>query len=128
MPFEPRQRRARFVRGPRLARLGLRDPRLGDLRLRPQPPRMPPDVTGGIAFIHEAAGRLVAIAQRRRQQFAAVASGRAAGDAFKALQQPGPFRLMSGLDADGLDLRQIFLEILAKHLPLLVVEVGQEQR
>ena len=34
---------------------------------------------------------------------------------------------MSGLDADGLDLRPILLEILAKHLPLLVVEVGQKQ-
>ena len=38
MPLQARQRRARFVGGARLARLGLRDPRLGDFGLRPQPP------------------------------------------------------------------------------------------
>ena len=71
MPLEPRQRHARFVGGPRLARLGLRDPRLGHLGLRPQPPRMPSDVAVGVALIDQAAGGLVAIAQRGRQQFSA---------------------------------------------------------
>ena len=128
MPFEPHQRRARLVRGARLARLGLRDPRLGDFGLRPQPPRVPSDVAGGVALVDQAAGGLVAIAQRRRQQFGAVASGRAARDAFKSLQQPGPFRLVSGLDADRLDLRPVLLEIFAEHVLLLVVEIGEEQR
>src|SRR5436190_21787140 len=112
MPLEPRQRRARFIRGPRLARFGLRDPRLGDFSLRPQPARMPPDVTSGIALIHKAAGRRVAIAQGRRQQFTAVAPRRTTGDALKALQQPSPFRLMPGLDTDGLDLRPVLLKVL----------------
>ena len=128
MPLEPRQRHARFIGSAGLARLGLRDPRLGHLGLRPQPPRVPSDVALGVALIDQAAGGLVAIAQRRCQQFAAGRAGRAAGDPFKSLQQPDPLRLMPGLDADRLDPRPVFLEILAQHPLLLVVEVGEKQR
>ena len=128
MPLKARQRRARFVGGARFARLGLRDPRLGDFGLRPQAPGVPLDIAGGVALVDQAAGGLVAIAQRRREQLGAVASGRAAGNSFKSLQQPRPFRLMPGLDADRLDLRPVVLEIFAEHLFLLVVEVGEKQR
>ena len=71
MPLEPHQRRARFVRGAGFAALGLRDPRLRDLGLRPQPPRVAPDVAVRVALVDQAAGRRVAIAQRRFHQFAA---------------------------------------------------------
>ena len=43
-PLEPRQCDARFIGGTGLARLGLRDPRLGHLGLRPQTSGVPPDV------------------------------------------------------------------------------------
>ena len=115
MPFKARQRRAGFVGGADLACLGLRDPRLGHFGLRPKPPCVPPDAALGAALVDQAAGRLVAVAQRRRQQFAAMSSRGAAGDAFKSLQQPDPFRLVSGFDADRFDLRPVVLEIFPEH-------------
>ncbi|MGY3290403.1 ABC-type branched-subunit amino acid transport system ATPase component [Bradyrhizobium sp. LM3.6] len=55
MPFEPRQRQARLVRRARLAGFGLRDPRLRNLGLRPQPARAAANVAGVVALVDQAA-------------------------------------------------------------------------
>ena len=129
MPFEPRQRRARLVRRARLARL--RPARSTPLRSRSAATagaccagccrRRRPRRPGSRWPRRDSAAR--SPAARR-----ATLSGRAARDAFKALQQPDPFRLMAGLDADRLDLRPVLLEIFAERPLLLVVEIGEEQR
>lgn len=77
----------------------------------------------GVALIDQAARCLVAITQRRRQKLGAVPSHRAAGNSLETLQQPDPFRLVAGLDADRLDLRPVVFEIFAKNMFLLVVKV-----
>ena len=69
VPFQAHQRRTRLVGGTGLAGLGLRDPRFRKLGLRPQPPRVSFDLSGGVALVDQAARRLVTIAQCRRQQF-----------------------------------------------------------
>src|SRR6185437_11418296 len=125
--IEARQGFARFMRSTRFAGLGLRDPGFCHFGLRPAAPAASLDVAVGITLVDQTAG-LVAVTQRRLEQFAAEASRRAASDAFKSLQQPDPFGLVPGFDADRLYLRPVILEIFAEHLLLLVVEVGEEQR
>ena len=45
----------------------------------------------------------------------------------KPFRSQHPLGLMAGLDADRLDLRPVLFKILAEHLLLLVVEIGEEQ-
>ena len=54
-------------------------------------------------------------------------AGRAAGDAFEALQKPDPLGLMSGLDRHRQDLRPVLLEVFAEGLGLTVEQVGEKQ-
>jgi hypothetical protein len=67
---------------------------------------MPPDTALGVALIDQATSGLVAVAQRGLEQFGAELPRRAACNSFKALQEPDPFRLVSGFDADRLNLRK----------------------
>src|ERR1700737_1756657 len=127
VPVKARQCSARLIGGASLARLGLSDPRLRHLGLRPQPPRMPSDTALGVALVDQATSGLVAVAQRGLEQFGAGIPRRAACNSFKAPQKPDPFRLVSGFDADRLNLRPVIFEIFSKHAFLLVVEVGEKQ-
>src|SRR5580692_12369501 len=71
MPFKARQRGARLVGGTIFTSLGLRDPRLSQLGLRPQASRVPFDTTLGVTLVDQTPGDLVAVAQCRREQFGA---------------------------------------------------------
>ena len=63
--MQPSKRLAGLFGRALLSRLSLRDPGLGDLRLRPATPGNFSDVASGIALIDQAARRIVAIPQRR---------------------------------------------------------------
>jgi hypothetical protein len=114
--------------GSRVTRLGLRDPRLGDFGLGASSAGVPSDLAIGVTLIDQPAACLVAITQRRRKQLGAVPSRRAASNSLETLQQPDPFRLVAGFDADRLDLRPVVFEIFAKKMFLLVVKACKEQR
>jgi hypothetical protein len=118
---------ARLASGAGLARFGLGDPRLGHLGLRPQALCMPPDTALGVALVNQATSGRVAVAQSRLEQFGARMPRRAACNSFKALQEPDPFRLVSGFDADRLNLGPVLFEIFSKDAFLLVVEVDEKQ-
>src|SRR5882762_4540750 len=99
----------------------MRDPGLGDFRLRPAAPGEFSDVPVCVALVEQAARLIVAIQQCRGKQLRAMLGGRTARDPFKAPEQPHPFRLMPRFNTDRLYSRPVLLEIFAENLTLRMV-------
>jgi hypothetical protein len=121
------QRFTRLVGRTRLSRLRLRDPGLGDLRLRPAAPSELFDVPVGVALVEQTARHVIAISQRRSEQLGAMPGGRTARDPLKAFEQPHPFRLMPRLNTDRLYSRPILLKIFAENLTSRIVQIRDEE-
>src|SRR6266850_2164224 len=103
MSIQPGKGLTRFIRRALLTHFGMRDPGLGDFRLRPAAPGELSDVPVCVALVEQAARHVVAISQCRSEQLGAMPGGRTARDPFKAPEQPYPFRLMPGFNTDRLD-------------------------
>src|SRR4051794_15617240 len=123
MPLQARQRRARFIGGADDAGFGLRDPCLRQFGLRPQPSRVPYDISIGVALVDKASGGFVTEAQCRPEQLRADPSRGAACNPFEALQKPDPLGLVSGLDADGLDSGPIIFKKFPEQARPFIVKV-----
>src|SRR6266851_8819567 len=121
--IQPTKGLTRLVSRTLLFHLGLRDPGLGDFRLRPAAPGELSDIPVRVALVEQTARHVVAISQGRVKQLRAMPGGRTARDPFKAPEQPHPFRLMPGFNADGLYFRPVLFKIFAENLTSRIIEV-----
>src|SRR5712672_1128431 len=127
MSMQPSKSLTCLVSRTLLFHLRLRDPGLGDLRLRPAAPGELPDIPVGVALVEQTARHVVAISQPRSEQLRAMPGGRTARDPLKAFEQPYPFRLMPRLNTDRLYSRPILLKIFAENLTSRIVQIRDEE-